>query len=128
MLKGKVVEPELSYRIVGLAFKMFNDIGYGMSEKYYQRVFAKILEREKIPFKKEHYVKLSYNGDSIGSYFLDFVVDDKIVVELKVRPHLGYVHIKQVVGYLRATKQELAILIYITRDGIKYRRVVNIIK
>jgi GxxExxY protein len=49
----------------------------------------------------------------------------KIVVELKVRPRLGYTHIKQVMDYLKTIGCKLAILIYFTRDGVKYRRVIN---
>lgn len=121
----KVFYPELSYKIIGAAFNVFNDVGYGMNEKYYQGAFAKALEREKISFKKEQMVRLDYKGESIGMYFLDFVADDKIVVELKVRQRFGYVHIKQVMSYLKATGYKLAILIYFTGDGVKYRRIIN---
>ena len=124
-MSGKIIEPELSYKIIGLAFEVFNDLGYGMSEKYCQRAFAGLLEENKIPFQKEQYVKLLYRENPIGSYFLDFVIDKKIVVELKIRPHLGYTHIKQVMGYLKSTGYKLAILIYFTRDGVKYRRIIN---
>ena len=121
----KIIYPELSYKILGASFSVFNEIGYGMNEKYYQRVFAKTLENENISFKKEQMVNLMYDGESIGKYFLDFVVDDKIVVELKVRPKLGYIHIRQVMSYLKVTGYKLAILIYFTRDGIKHRRILN---
>lgn len=126
-INAKVIYPELSYKIVGAAFNVFNDISYGMNEKYYQHAFAKALECGKVPFKKEQMVKLNYDGRSIGTYFLDFVADDKIIVELKVRQRLGYIHIKQVMSYLKVTGYKLAILIYFTRDGIKYRRIVNVI-
>ena len=123
--KIELIYPELSYQIVGAAFKVFNELGYGMSEKYYQRAFAKALEAENIPFKQEYLVHLHYDGQPIGRCFLDFVVADKIVVETKVRQKLGYTHIKQVMNYLKATRFKLAILIYFTSDGVKYRRVLN---
>ncbi len=121
----KVIYPELSFRLTGLAFKIFNDIGYGMSEKYYQEAFAVVLEKEHIPFKREQFVRLFYEGKPMGKYFLDFVVDDKIIIELKTRPRLGYVHIKQVMGYLKTLGFKLAILIYFTKDGVKFRRILN---
>ena len=49
----------------------------------------------------------------------------KIIVELKIRPRIGYTHIKQDFSYLRTTGYKLAILIYFTREGVKYRRVLN---
>jgi len=55
----------------------------------------------------------------------DFLVDNKIIIELKVRPRIGYVHIKQLLAYLKMTELKLAIIIYFTQDGVKYRRIVN---
>lgn len=56
---------------------------------------------------------------------MDFVIDNKIVVEFKVRPRLGYIDIKQVLNYLKVGGFKLAIIIYFTNSGIKYRRIVN---
>ena len=124
---GKIIYPELSYKIVGSAFEVFNGLGYGLNEKYYQRAFEKALEQRRIPFKKEQQIKLYYGGQPIGSYFLDFVIENKIIVELKVRPKLGYVNVRQVMSYLKTAGYKLAILIYFTREGIKYRRIINTI-
>lgn len=123
--KEKVLYPELSYEIVGSAFNVFNKSGFGMSEKFYQRAFAYELESRKIVYDKERMIDLKYEDKPIGKYFLDFLVDDKIVVELKVRPRLGYTHISQVMSYLKSAGYKLAIIIYFTNDGVKYRRVIN---
>jgi len=120
-----VIYPELSYRIIGIAFQVFNDNGYEMTEKYYQRAFARALEAEGIPFTKEKMVNVAYRNQPIARYFLDLVIDNKIVVELKVRPRLGYVHVKQVLNYLKHSGYRLAIIIYFTRNGVKYRRIIN---
>ncbi|MBI4132745.1 MAG: GxxExxY protein [Candidatus Sungbacteria bacterium] len=125
-MSGKVIYPELSYKIIGIAFTVFNTIGYGMGERYYQRAFAKALEETRIPFKREQLVQLRYQDKPIGRYFLDFVVEDKLVIELKVRPRFGYTHIKQVMSYLKTTDYKLAIIIYFTREGVKYRRIINL--
>ena len=123
----KIIYPELSYKITGLAFNVFNNIGYGMSEKHYQKLFAEELKENKINFENEKAVKITYKEKEIGNYFLDFVVDNKLVVELKVRPRLGYIHIKQVMNYLKTTGYKLALLIYFTKEGVKYRRIINAI-
>ena len=127
MEDDKVIYPELSYRIMAVAFKVFNKVGFGMSEKYYQSAFAKELESEKILYEREKIIRLKYNNDDIGRYFLDFVIDKKVVIELKVRPRFGYVHIKQTLGYLKAGDYKLAIMIYFTNDGVKYKRIVNVV-
>lgn len=124
--KTEIIYPELSYKIVGAAFKIFNEFGFGLDEKFYQKAFCSDLEKAKITFEKEKFVRLKYNGENIGSCFLDFLVEGKIVVEFKVKPRLGYVHIKQVTNYLKSTGYKLAIIVYFTRDGVKYRRILNI--
>ena len=121
----KVLYPELSYELVGASYCVFNEIGFGMSEKLYQKAYEAELEKRKIPFQREKMVVQMYDNRPLARYFLDFVVDDKIVVEIKVRARLGYVHIKQVLEYLKITGLKLAIIIYFTRDGIKYRRVLD---
>ena len=96
-----------------------------MSERFYQNALSELLQKEKIPFEKELMAKINYQGKEIGRYFLDFVIDGKVVVELKVRSRLGYIHVKQVLEYLKSSNYKLALLIYFTNDGVKYRRIVN---
>ena len=125
MTEDKVIYPELSYKVMGVAFQVFNDFGFGMSEKFYQKAFAEILERESISFKREYPVVVYYHNKPLAKFFLDFVIEDKLIVELKVRPRMGYVHIKQVMEYLNVTGHKLAIMIYFTKDGVKYRRILG---
>ena len=124
-MKSGIIYPKLSYQIIGLSFKIFNKLGYGFQEKYYQRAFAKELDSLGLKYDKEKNVNIKYINNTIGKYLLDFVIDNKIVVELKVRPRLGYVDIKQVLNYLKTGRYKLAIIIYFTKEGIKYRRIVN---
>ncbi len=121
----QIVLPELSYKIVGSAFTVFNSVGYGMSERHYQKLLATEFGFQRIPFEMEKQIDFLYHGQHVGKYFADFVVDQKVIVELKVRPKLGYSHVQQVMGYLRNTGYKLAILIYFTREGVKCRRVLN---
>ncbi|MDP3800378.1 MAG: GxxExxY protein [bacterium] len=120
-----LIYKDLSYKIVGIAFDVFNSLGYGMQEKYYQKAFAKELEILNIPYKKEERVILDYKESSLGSYLADFIVDDKVIIELKVRPRLGYTHIRQVTEYLDKFNKKLAIMIYFNKDGVHYRRILN---
>lgn len=122
---NKVIYKDLSYTIIGVAYKTFKATGYGMPEKYCQGVFAEELNKAGLKFEKELAAALSYEGKIITKYYLDFMIEDSVIVELKVRPKIGYTHIDQVMGYLEATNKKLAILIYFTKDGVKFRRVLN---
>ena len=128
LIRSDLIYPELSYEVIGASFAVYNNLGWGHREVYYQRALAEELKARKIPFIREQSVKIAYGNTSIGRYVLDFVVDDKLVFELKISPRLGYTHIKQTQSYLAALHLPLAILIYFTKDGVKYRRVLAVQK
>jgi len=123
---ARLIHPELSYKIMGIIFKVYNDLGYGYQEKYYQRAAALEFDKEKIRYIREKEVKLEYNDKNIGKYFLDFIVNDRIVLELKIANYFHSRDIKQILGYFKATGLQLGILIIFTSKGIKYKRIINI--
>lgn len=122
---AKLVYPELSYKIVGVLFTVYNSLGYGYQEKYYQRAIAKELEKAQLKYKKEQKAIIKYRGEIIGRYFIDFVVEDKIVVELKLTNDFYKKDIKQVLGYLKSTGLKLGILFIFMKEGLKFKRIVN---
>jgi GxxExxY protein len=120
-----VVYPELSYKVLGASFNVYNELGWGLSEKQYQQALAKELLDLGIRFKREVFIPLEYKQVNIGRYFADFIVEGEILLELKVVSALGYVHAKQVPGYLRGGNLRLGILVYFTKEGVKHRRILN---
>lgn len=124
-ISKELIYPELSYKLIGIAFKIYNSLGFGLQEKYYQRAFEKELSSMSIPYEREMMVDLNYNGEKIGKYFLDFLVEEKIILELKIAPRLRQIHIKQVFEYLKVLNKKLAILIFFTDQGVRYRRIIN---
>lgn len=120
-----LVFPELSYKIIGAAFNVFNELGWGLTEKEYQRALAKEFDRLPIKYKRELYIPINYKLITLSRYYADFVVEGKVLLELKVVPKLGYVHAKQLFNYLKVASFRLGILIYFTKEGVKYRRVLN---
>lgn len=121
----KIVFPDLSYKIIGASFNVFNKLGFGLQEKYYQRALAIEFKNLNINFKEQESLSLKYKDEAIGRYIVDFLIDNKIILELKVVNKLGYVNAKQVLGYLKISGIKLGILIYFTKDGVKYRRILN---
>jgi len=113
------------FKLIGCAYTVYNDLKYGHYEPYYQRAYAIELAKLGFNFEREHKIGVTYKGKKVGSYSLDFLVDKKIVVELKVANDFYQMHIKQVLTYLKATNRRLGIIILITPDGIRYKRLVN---
>lgn len=126
--QDNIIYPELSYGIVGAAFDVYNELGWGHNEKVYQRAFSLALEKRGIKYERERMVHVQFSGEKIAKKFLDFFIDGKLVVELKIAPKMGYVHINQVLSYLKSVDAQLAIIIYFLQDGVRYRRVINYIK
>jgi len=124
---SKLIYEDLSYKINGCIYQMYNQFGFGYREKHYQSILAEIFKIEGLKFKKECYGKLTFNNTIIAKYFLDFLVEDKIVVELKVANDFYTQHMSQVISYLKGNKLQLGIVALITKDRIKIKRLINTI-
>ena len=122
----EIIHKELSYRIIGIAFEIYNHLGYGYRETYYHRAIRIELQKHNIAFEHEKEIPLYYKGDKIGKTFLDFVIEGKIVLEIKVANTMKQKDVAQVLEYLRSSGIQLGIVVWITKQGVYYRRLVNI--
>lgn len=121
-----LVEPELSYQIVGAVLDAFHGLGPGLKEIIYQKGVAKEFTLRSMPFKQQVYCPIQYKGERLGCRYLDFCVASKVILELKRGEYFSRAHIQQVKEYLEVTKLTLAILATITYHGVTFRRIVNI--
>ncbi len=124
----KILFPELSYQVVGALFDVSNDLGYGHMERVYQRAVAKRLQEMSIPFKEQVYAPVTTRGYLAGRNYLDFLVDGKLILELKRGPKFIRTDTKQVYAYLRVTKITLGILATFTPSGVEFLRIINLPK
>ena len=116
---------DLTYVIIGALLEVSKELGFGFDEKVYQTAFQKELELRSLKFKRENYSRISYKGRRVGSKFFDFIIDDKVVVELKVGKDLYFQHLKQLLSYLKSSGLKVGILAAFTPSGLIYKRVVN---
>jgi GxxExxY protein len=121
----KLIYGELSYKVIGILYKVFNILGPGLQEKYYQKAIAKVFQKEGIPFLEQIKINLDLNGIKIGRYYIDFVIDHKIVLEIKVKNFFPIKDIKQVLGYLKKSGIKVGLLIAFTTEGLKIKRVLR---
>lgn len=124
--KRNLIYAKECYLIMGLAFKVYNDLGFGHRESFYQKALAREFKDNGIRFSEQLRCKLKYKEKELGLYILDFLIFNKIVLEIKQRNFISAKDIKQLYQYLKATKLKLGIIITFTRDGVKYKRVVNL--
>ena len=121
----EIIQKDLSYKIMGILFSVQNALGNRYQEKYYQRAIEEAFKIEKIKFKRELCVDLMFNNKKIGKYFLDFLVEDKVILEVKTVDKLRPKDFKQVLAYLTANNLELGILVNFSSDKLTYKRILN---
>jgi GxxExxY protein len=121
----EIVYPELSYKIVGILYKVYNELGGGYQERIYQAAVRKELLGHKLGFIEQVKVDLFYEGCKLHRYYLDFVVEHKIVLELKVAPRFTPRDIMQVLGYLKQSGLHLGILASLNRNGVFFKRILK---
>ena len=114
---------DLTYRIIGCAMKVHNTLGNGFQEVIYQRCLAIEMERAGIDFAREVDQEIYYEGISVGTRRADFIVANRVVVELKALTSLEDVHIAQAKNYVAAYGFPVGLLINFGARKLEYRRI-----
>lgn len=122
----KLIYKKESYEIIGMIFEVYNALGYGYKEKVYQSALEEIFLRKNILYKRELRAKVKFRKKVVGELILDFLVFDKIIIEIKRRNYFSKKDIEQIYSYLRVTGLKLGILVHITSSGVKYKRIINL--
>jgi GxxExxY protein len=116
---------EVTYKINGCAFKVHNTLGNGFQEVIYQRCLAIEMQKAGINFSREVEQSIFYLGDYVGSRRADFVVEDKIIVELKALIKLEDVHLAQAKNYLVAYDFPIGLLINFGGTRLEFKKIFN---
>lgn len=106
-------------------FEVQNQLGPTMLEKHYQRAIEKEFFHQGIKFEKEYPITLRYKGENIGKYFLDFLVEEKVILETKAVKTYNPKFFKQVFAYLKQSHLPLALLINFKKNRLEYQRIIN---
>jgi len=97
---NNILYKDLSYQIIGLAMEVHRKLGYGFLEKVY------------------------FEGEAVGNYVADILIEDKIIIELKCVEKINNIHKAQALNYLKATRMRLAIILNFAKDKLQYERLV----
>jgi len=113
---------DLSYQIRGCAFKIYNNLGFGHKENIYQEALAIEFEKVNLNFEKEKILPVFYENKKIGIYRPDFVVDNKIIIEIKAVPFMPKNYETQLIYYLKNTNFNLGFLINFGSKTLEIKR------
>ena len=115
---------DLTSKIIELAIKVHKNLGSAYEEKLYQRALYLELQRSGLKFEREKELSINYGKVRIGKKKLDFVVDGKIVVELKKVEAIDKVHVAQVVSYLKTLGFNVGLILNFGKSKLEIKRVV----
>jgi GxxExxY protein len=107
-------DPELNRitnAIIGAAIAVHKELGPCHLESAYQRALEIELQHRRIPFQRQVPVALTYRGEVVGEGRLDFLVEGKVIVELKAVESIAPVFVSQVISYLKITKLKLGLIL-----------------
>ncbi len=102
---------DITDKIISCAYEVYNQLGFGFSEKVYENAMMIKLEQKGLRALQQAPINVFFDGRLVGEYFADILVDDKIIIELKSVATLSKAHEVQLVNYLKATGLKVGLLI-----------------
>lgn len=123
-MKKILLHAGLTYKIRKAFFNVYNELGYGHKEQIYQKALIKEFTELNLPFKKEVGLNVYYKENVVGKYRPDFVVDDKIIIEIKAVDFMPRAFESQLIHYLKSTRFELGMLVNFGTTKLQIKRLV----
>jgi GxxExxY protein len=125
MHADKLLHKDLTYKIIGILCKVHTYLGCGFTEKIYQRTIGIELEKENLSYESEKEFEVKYEGQVVGRYRLDLVIEDKVIVELKAVERMPKIYQEQLISQLKASPYEVGLLVNFGTPKLKYMRFVR---
>ncbi|MCW5906716.1 MAG: GxxExxY protein [Chitinophagales bacterium] len=128
----KLLHEEITEEVIGVFFHVYNTLGYGFPEKVYHKAMLISLRKEGWNVEGEKKISVYFEGENVGDYYADIVVEGKVILELKSVENILKEHEIQLMNYLRSTEMEVGLLLnfgksaqfkrkYFTNDKKKLR-------
>ena len=122
---SEIIFKEESFQIVGILFEVHNNLGGGFSEIVYKDALEYEFKNLNIPFEREKEYVVKHKDTILNhKFYADFILFDKIILELKSCEKLDPKHIAQCINYLKVSSNKLAILANFNNKSLEYKRIV----
>jgi len=128
MIKSEYKYSDLTEKIIGCCMKVHNKLGNGPQEVIYQRALAIEMDRVNLSFARELEMPIFYDEVGIGTRRVDFLVEEKVLVELKAITKPENVHLAKALNYVEAFKLEIGLLINFGNTKLEFKRLIKNIK
>ena len=115
----------LTEQIIGCAYRVYNTMGFGFLESVYENCMMIELDRAGLGARQQVPIDVAYDGQAVGEFVADIMVDDTVILELKSVRKLMAAHEAQLVNYLTATGKTVGLLLKFGEGGVEVRRKVK---
>lgn len=122
---AELIYKELSYKISGICFDIQNETGSSFNERQYQDILENVFKTENIEYEREKELFFEFRGVKIGGNKVDFVVENKLVIDLKAKSYITREDFIQMLRYLKAGNYKLGLIINFRGGKVTIKRVVN---
>lgn len=116
------MDDQLSESVIGAAFKVHNELGFGFLESVYEKSLSIELRKLGIAHQVQAPVKVYYDGQIVGDFVCDVLVKDQLIIELKSVQNIATVHEVQLVNYLKATRIDVGLLLNFAPSKVEVKR------
>lgn len=113
---------ELTHKIIGCAYKVYNVLGFGFLESVYKKALVIELNKINLKVEQEKPLKIYYDNQIVGDFYVDLLAEDEVVIELKSVEHLTKAHEVQLVNYLNGLNKKIGLLINFGPTGVEVKR------
>lgn len=121
-MSADILYEDVTYEIRGACFEVFNALGSGFKESVYHKALSKEFKLRNLNYAEKKRLKIYFKNEEVGIYEPDFIVDDKIIIEIKAVFEVPKQFEKQLYYYLKCTKYKLGLLINFGGEKLDIRR------
>jgi len=123
-MREEYIYKDLTYKIIGCLYEVHKELGSGHKEIIYHKALALEFDNRNIPFNEERPLEVKYKGTKIGVYRPDFIIDEKVILEIKVAPAITKAIQDQVYYYVKGTEYKLVLLANFGTSKVGIKRLI----
>lgn len=124
-MNTEILYKEESYEIIKRCMEVHNELGQGFSEIVYKDALELVFRQENIFYEREKEYSVSFRGIELPhQFYADFVVFNRIILEVKSVSQLASEHISQTINYLKVSNNRLGLLVNFGKNSLEYKRIV----
>lgn len=125
MSSSELAHGAITEQVIGAAYEVYNELGFGFLESVYEKALCIVLEERGLIVDSQTPIAVYFRGTVVGEFRADVVVNEVVIVEIKSVQSLAEIHEVQLVNYLIATHKSVGLLLNFGREGVEVRRKVR---